>query len=220
MIWSVSVNSKELNMPRGGKRAGAGRKSAEGAQASPRVQIPVRVDPEIRRKLKLAAEHSGISLTKQAQLFLETALSWPQSEKDDPRDWRGKHLYALGRLFAYAAGRLEAVLGLSGPVSPGIRWSENPIAAQALREAVNIVLQKHIERMAHPLSPEQAAHAKAVGAEIARIVVYNLDTCNDRVPPGPPDPDDSIVAGDSFRFLPKVVEDFPWIRNASGRDRK
>jgi hypothetical protein len=188
-------------MARGGRRAGAGRKSK-----GPRVQLPVRVPPKLRRKLEDLANLNDLSLTQQAQELIEDALILPEwvNPHQPLFGWCGLHQHAFGRIVAQAACRAQAVYAPAGDK----RWTDDPVATQCVRALIDAILGEHAARLGE-LPADEAARAKALGLEIARWVIQGLDRAD---APQQRRVDEIIVDAGAARGLQMAGTDFGWKR--------
>lgn len=227
-------------MARGGRRPGAGRRLVAAPKLSRdgRVAILIRVDAWIRSALEQRVQQRSrrSSITHEAEELLKSALK--QREIDDSRSWRGQHLYALGRLVAYTADRVEAILDLQ-PLSGGPSWRDDPFAARALPAAIDVVLRelgpkdgkveipaeakRYADQMARVrnLSPDEAAQystPEAFGAMVGMHVALDLRT-HVKHPPADPDAsdDDAVIDADVANWMPKVREQLGLNRRDGGR---
>jgi hypothetical protein len=194
----------------------------------PRVQIPVRVDPQVRRQIEQLAERNNrSSLTKQTQLLILRALHEPEWPIDE--DWGGAHQLAFARLVAHVAGRLEAVLGFQRPegwqwsddlshakrVPANIRrWPSDLSAIQALRVILNKILEEHAARLDQELSPEEATRSQALASEIAWRVIHDVDHSPEFVER--PDRADATIDRDASYVLSDFARQFGWKRKLGG----
>jgi hypothetical protein len=119
------------------KRAPGGGRKPQGEIKGKRATFATRITPETRAALERSAARHGRSLSQEIEILLKQALGMPEIE--GLRGWGGRHHYALGRLLAYTAGRVEAVLGFYLPGKP---WFADTFAAQALQIAIGIVLKE------------------------------------------------------------------------------
>jgi hypothetical protein len=150
-----------------------------------RVQIPVRVRPEMRDKLKQLAKHNKHTVSRVVEFLLDRKLI--------DVEWRGDHHYWFGLLMARAAWEVERRMDLNPPFFASSKgWLENAFAAQYLRAVIIDLLDelvpsgpaeipdelKRTGRQLPPsLSPEQVAYfnsPEGLGRELAQELINRL----------------------------------------------
>lgn len=170
-------------MARGGKRPNPGPKPRPEDR---RVQILVRVRPEIRKKLEGLAKNKKWSLSRVVERLLDRRLI--------DVDWRGDHHYWFGLLMARIAWDVEQRMRLNPPFFAKSKgWLKHPFAAQYVRATAIAMLNElmpdgplgpipdDMRRTAKQLppsfSPEQVDYFNSpdgLGRELARELIHGL----------------------------------------------
>jgi len=184
---------------------GAGRKRIG---KEPAVHFNTRIDPEIRQWLEQEAERNKRSLSQEIARRLRDSvdLGKQQKQKGPPA--------ALGRLIAHLASGVERATG-------GRRWRNDAFTGEALRTAIDVVLQRLIptgpieipetvkqnaEALARTFPAEQVKFyttPEGVGRRLALGLLDQIEIA-ERPPLNAPS---NERYSDSFYLLPRLKED-------------
>jgi hypothetical protein len=195
------------------KRApGAGRKP-QGEYANRTAPFTMRMSKDLRVALEREAKRSGRVLSQEVEHRLRGSL--PASKKDE---WRSPRHYALGRLLARAALGVELSTGV---VAVGRGWLDNAFAAQAVRAALLVIMDRlmpdepleipeavkksaaNFARLPNEHAAEMAAFCSTpagVGSSIANGLLSDLEIYE--FPPL--DLPDNIFYSDAFNLMPRI----------------
>src|SRR5262245_33912185 len=134
------------------RRPGRPRRSNAGL----RLQIPVRVSPEIKEAVEVAADRNRRSVTAE----IEARLA---------------HSLGVGRQ-AHVQGLMEAVGKLTEALERRFqkRWTRNASTAQALRAAVDRLIF-HFGRYGKPAEPSAARRVKEIGGFEAGALITTIE---------------------------------------------
>lgn len=174
-------------MPRGGKRAGAGRKHRSPDAEPPEVGTLVYLPRVTREALEALRSQNDVSINKQARRLLIDALEAPEwVGKANLEGWRGKHQFAFGRIVAHAAGRIEAVLGMTPTKNYEQQWCTDLFAALAVQSFLAQFMDDLVQRLSarspsEQLSSETIINTKSLGTEVARNIVRELDSASEKL---------------------------------------
>jgi len=134
-------------MPRGGKRAGAGRKRAASSKSS---NFSTRIKPDLRARLEREAKYRGHSLSREIERRLEESV---QSERQDM--WGEPHDFGLALLVNRITQAIEA--------HTGENWVVNDYTFRAVRAAAEELFRILDAEMAPP------GRDRTVPAKIAEL---------------------------------------------------